>query len=45
MENILSGYVTRNSQVSALKRKTGSALYEDVLEKNGREQKIIVCSK
>ena len=33
-ENILPGSVTRNSQVSALKRKTGSELYEDVLEKN-----------
>ena len=44
-ENILPGSVTRNNQVSALKRKTGSELYEDVLEKNGREQKIIVCSK
>ena len=45
MENILPGSVTRNNQVSALKRKTGSELYEEVLEKNGREQKIIVCSK
>ena len=44
-ENILPGSVTRNNQVSALKRKTGSKLYEDVLEKNGREQKIIVWSK
>ena len=44
-EDILPGSVKRNSQVSALKRKTGSELYEDVSEKNGREQKVIVCSK
>ena len=44
-ENILSGSVKRNSQVSVLKRKTHSELYEDISEKNGREQKIIACSK
>ena len=44
-ENILPESVKRNSQVSASKRKTGSELYEDISEKNGREQKIIVCSK